>query len=170
MLDTTFTSIDMFQTHTTCQIVIPSLLPILTPHLPSSAQQMSVHRSTVCEVAKPSGLHGPNCMACHNERMIKRIGRKKTIWNVRQNATWHRKQNPRYIPDKMSDKLLEYVWNGCADHLSHVQNCRQLILVFGGIYSSKNWMASHARKLFTSFAQAHLRASFAHASRKPENT
>ena len=115
MLDTTFTSIDMFQTHTTCQIVIPSLLPILTQHLPSSAQQMSVHRSTVCEVAKPSGLHGPNCMACHNERMIKRIGRKKTIWNVRQNATWHRKQNPRYIPDKMSDKLLEYVWNGCDE-------------------------------------------------------
>ena len=47
--------------------------------------------------------------------------------------------------------------------LSHGQNCRQLILVFGGIYSLKNWMASHARKLFTSFAQAHVRASFAQA-------
>ena len=55
---------------------------------------------------------------------------------------------------------------------SRVQNSRQLILVFGGIYSSKTWMASHARKLFTSFAQAHARASFAqarnHASRESE--
>jgi hypothetical protein len=34
---------------------------------------------------------------------------------------------------------------------------------FGGIYSLRNWMASHARKLFTSFAQAHVRASFAQA-------
>ena len=54
-------------------------------------------------------------------------------------------------------------------HLSHVQNCRQLILVFGGIYSLKNWMASHARKLFTSFAQAHVRASFAQARNHVDN-
>ena len=87
---------------------------------------------------------------------------KKTIWNVRQNATWHRKQNPRYIPDKMSDKLLEYVWNGCADHLSHVQNCRQLILVFGGIYSLKNWLASHAR---ANFSQVSRKLIYAQASR-----
>ena len=61
---------------------------------------------------------------------------------------------------------------GQSAHLSRVQNSRQLILVFGGIYSSKTWMASHARKLFTSFAQAHARASFAqarnHASRESE--
>ena len=53
--------------------------------------------------------------------------------------------------------------------LSHVQNCRQLILVFGGIYSLKNWMASRARKLFTSFAQAHVRASFAQARNHVDN-
>ena len=52
---------------------------------------------------------------------------------------------------------------GQSFHMSHVQNCRQLILVFGGIYSLKKWMASHARKLFTSFVQAHVRASFAQA-------
>ena len=58
--------------------------------------------------------------------------------------------------------LVCYVWTFTC-HMSHVQNCRQLTFVFGGIYSLKNWMASHARKLFTSFAQAHVRASFAQA-------
>ena len=53
--------------------------------------------------------------------------------------------------------------------VSHVQNCRQLILVFGGIYSLKNWMASCAHKLFTSFAQTHVRASFAQTRNHVDN-
>ena len=58
---------------------------------------------------------------------------------------------------------------GWWSQVSHVQNCRQLILVFGGIYSLKNWMASRARKLFTSFAQAHVRVSFAQARNHVDN-
>ena len=40
---------------------------------------------------------------------------------------------------------------------------------FGGFFFLTNWMASRARKLFTSFAQAHVRASFAQARNHVEN-
>ena len=60
-------------------------------------------------------------------------------------------------------------WCFPQSNMSHVQKCRQFILVFGGIYSLRNWMASHARKLFTSFAQAHVRSSFAQARNHVDN-
>ena len=62
----------------------------------------------------------------------------------------------------------------CLNHfkprnqMSRVQNSRQLILVFGGIYSSKTWMASRAQafhKLRASSCTRKLRAS--PKSRKP---
>ena len=63
-----------------------------------------------------------------------------------------------------SQKLSKWRTQGLQrlHQLSHVQNCRQLTFVFGGIYSLKNWMASHAQafhKLRASSCTRKLRAS-----------